>query len=228
MKGDERRRTIYQHQGYKLRSYTELMWARLMDAVDIFYLYEPHLIQVDGCKYLPDFYLPAADMYLEVKGARPTEIEVAKADQTRKYTGRPVVFLVSRPQSDARGFMNCYLLVPRGDEWVDMSLDWLGQILLTAAGESAWTKAILSVREDILDCLRPASEVVDEVLLEMMGRSEAEDYLRLTHKRTNEDRCSVDRELSMSDRGIAWWRNRYFPAVMECAESDPEEMRASK
>ncbi|MER0910730.1 hypothetical protein AAA506_33275, partial [Pseudomonas aeruginosa] len=95
--------------------------------------------------------------------------------------------------------MNCYLLVPRGDEWVDMSLDWLGQILLTAAGESAWTKAILSVREDILDCLRPVSEVVDEVLLEMMGRSEAEDYLRLTHKRANEDRCSIDRELSVPD-----------------------------
>lgn len=62
-----------------------------------------------------------------------------------------------------------------------MSLDWLGQIFLKAAGEYAWHRAILSVRENILDCLRPASEVLDEVLLEMMGRSEAEDCLRLTH-----------------------------------------------
>jgi len=222
------RRTIYQHQGYKLRSYTELMWARLMDALDIFYLYEPHLLQVEGCKYLPDFYLPSADMYLEVKGTRPTDIEKAKAEQVHATTGRPVVFLVSRPQSDTRGFMNCYLLVPRDDEWATMSLDWLGQIFLKAAGEYAWHRAILSVRENILDCLRPASEVLDEVLLEMMGRSEAEDCLRLTHKRTNDDRRSIDRELSISDRGIAWWRNRYFPTGTGPAASDSAGRRAAQ
>jgi hypothetical protein len=205
------RRTVFEHKGYKLRSYTELMWARLMDAIDVFYLYEPDLIQVEGCKYLPDFYLPAADFYLEVKGKYPTAEEKKKAEGVLAATGRPVVFLVGRPESDAHGFMNCCLMAQRRDEWVLVSLHDLDQLYLAAAGQAAWLKAILSVREDCLDYLRPISEVMDEVLHEMFGRGPVESHLRLVHKRVNEARSSVERETSIAEQGLAWWRNRYFP-----------------
>lgn len=205
------RRTIYQHNGYKLRSYTELMWARLMDAVDIFYLYEPHLLQVDGCKYLPDFYLPEADMYLEVKGTYPTDSEKAKASQVLERTGRPVVFLVARPQSDAGGMMNCCLMLPYEDRWVDGSLHDLDQMYRSAVGHAAWLKALLSVREDDMDYVRPIGDVLDEFLQKMVGRSEAESHLRLHHLRINEERMALERTQSVAEKAIKFWRDRYYP-----------------
>lgn len=207
-----KRRTVYYHNGYKLRSYTELMWARLMDAVDIFYLYEPDLIQVDGCKYLPDFYLPAADVYLEVKGTDPTPEEVAKAEQAFQATGRPVVFLIARPQSDRNGFMNCCILAPAKTGWMNLSLHDFDQMYLELAGRTTWVKALLSVREDDMDWVQPIGQILDEVLLEMVGRHATEDHLRMTHKRTNEERSAVQRDVSLAEQGISWWRNRYHPA----------------
>ena len=205
------RRTVFEHKGYKLRSYTELMWARLMDAIDVFYLYEPDLIQVEGCKYLPDFYLPAADIYLEVKGTHPTEVEKSKAEQAHIATGRPVVFLVARPQSDRGGFMNCELLMPAKGGWFRGSLHDLDQMYLSAAGDAAWTKAILSVREDDLDYVRHASDVLDELLQVMSGRSSMESHLRMHHMRINQQRSRGKREISIAEKGIKFWRDRYFP-----------------
>ncbi|TLX53820.1 hypothetical protein DN824_21645 [Stutzerimonas nosocomialis] len=205
------RRTVFEHNGYKLRSYTELMWARLMDAIDVFYLYEPDLIQVEGCKYLPDFYLPAADFYLEVKGTYPTPEEKAKAEQAHKATGCPVVFLISRPESDKNGFMNCCIQAPGAKGWIDISLHDLDQMYRVVAGEIPWIKALISVREDDYDWVRPIGEIMDEVLLEMAGRSSMESHLRLVHKRVNEERSSVERTTSIAEQGLTWWRNRYFP-----------------
>ena len=215
-----KRRTVYEHNGYKLRSYTELMWARLMDAADVFYLYEPDLIQVDGCKYLPDFYLPAAGVYLEVKGAYPTEEEKRKAEDVLRVTGRPVVFLVSRPESDAHGFMNCCARAPGKFGWVDISMHDLDQLYRQAAGDVAWIQALISVRENDLDWVRPVGEIIDEVLLEMAGRNSMESHLRLLHKRVNEQRKAVARELSIAEQGIRWWRDRYHPNPVAQAAAD--------
>lgn len=221
-----KRRTIFEHKGYKLRSYTELMWARLMDAADIFYLYEPDLIQVNGCKYLPDFYVPAADFYLEVKGTYPTPEEIAKAEQAHQATGRPVVFLVSRPESDKNGFMNCCIQAPGKQGWIDISLHDLDQIYREVAGETAWVKALISVREDDHDWVRRIGELVDEVLLEMSGRNSMESHLRLTHKRVNEQRTSTQREPSLAEQGLSWWRNRYHPKPTPPAQMIGEQQLA--
>ncbi|MDG9785235.1 hypothetical protein [Metapseudomonas otitidis] len=216
------RRTIYQHNGYKLRSYTELMWARLMDAVDIFYLYEPHLIQVDGCKYLPDFYLPESDMYLEVKGTYPTDEEKAKAAQVLERTGRPVVFLVARPQADIGGVKNCCLLLPCNGDWINGSLHTLDQMYQAAVGKAAWARALLSVQEDDIDYVRRAGDVLDEVLQKMVGRSEAESHLRLHHLRVNEDRMALEHTQSIAEKAIKFWRDRYYPK----SGPEPRQLKA--
>ncbi len=222
------RRTIYQHQGYKLRSYTELMWARLMDALDIFYLYEPHLLQVEGCKYLPDFYLPSADMYLEVKGTWPTDAERAKAEQALAATGRPVVFLVARPESDAGGMMNCCLLMPAKVGWIDFSVHDLDQLYLEVAGTAKWLRAIMSVREDDMDRVRHIGDIVDEVLQKMSGRDSMESHLRMLHLRVNEERSQLEWNESIAEKGIKFWRNRYFPTGTGPAASIAAKMRASQ
>lgn len=60
--------TIYN--GYKFRSRLEARWAVFFDAMGIEYEYEPEGIEVNGCKYLPDFYFPELELFGEVKGNR--------------------------------------------------------------------------------------------------------------------------------------------------------------
>ena len=60
--------TIYN--GYRFRSRLEARWAVFFDALGIKYEYEPEGFEFqDGTMYLPDFYLPEADEFFEVKGS---------------------------------------------------------------------------------------------------------------------------------------------------------------
>ena len=64
------------YNGYKFRSRLEARWAVFFDKMDIEYTYEPESFMSDykfelkGRKacYLPDFYLPKLNMWVEVKG----------------------------------------------------------------------------------------------------------------------------------------------------------------
>lgn len=57
------------YNGYWYRSRLEARWAVFFDAAGIKYVYEPEgFVGFDGSKYLPDFYLPVEDIYVEVKG----------------------------------------------------------------------------------------------------------------------------------------------------------------
>ena len=61
--------TIYN--GYKFRSRLESRWAVFFDAAGIRYEYEPEGFKSkNGFCYLPDFYLPNEDIYVEVKAPR--------------------------------------------------------------------------------------------------------------------------------------------------------------
>ena len=57
------------YNGYRFRSRLEARWAVFFDALHIKYEYEPEGFQLsDGSTYLPDFYLPALNYFIEVKG----------------------------------------------------------------------------------------------------------------------------------------------------------------
>lgn len=59
--------TIYN--GYRFRSRLEARWAVFFDEMGIKYEYEPEGFELsDGTRYLPDFYLPNLNYYVEVKG----------------------------------------------------------------------------------------------------------------------------------------------------------------
>lgn len=59
--------TIYN--GQKYRSKLEAEYAKGMDEEGIKFLYEPEGFEFsDGTRYLPDFYLPDYDIFVEVKG----------------------------------------------------------------------------------------------------------------------------------------------------------------
>ena len=58
--------TVYN--GYKFRSRLEARWAVFFDALGVQYEYEPEGLDLEECGlYLPDFYLPHINTYLEIK-----------------------------------------------------------------------------------------------------------------------------------------------------------------
>lgn len=65
MDGFKPKETIYN--GYRFRSRLEARWAYFFDLMDIKYEYEPQDFDIDGTRYLPDFYLPWFHCYFEVK-----------------------------------------------------------------------------------------------------------------------------------------------------------------
>lgn len=59
-----------QYKGYRFRSRLEARWAVFFDALGIQWSYEVEGFEVEGKKYLPDFYLPEmAKKWVEIKPA---------------------------------------------------------------------------------------------------------------------------------------------------------------
>lgn len=55
------------YKGYLFRSRLEARWAVYFDALGLKWQYESEGYDVDGIWYLPDFYLPEMDIFIEVK-----------------------------------------------------------------------------------------------------------------------------------------------------------------
>jgi len=69
--------TEYNNQLY--RSRLEARWSVFFDLLKIKYEYEPQKFDFDGLKYIPDFWLPDQQVWIEIKGPHPNDIEVTKA-----------------------------------------------------------------------------------------------------------------------------------------------------
>lgn len=79
--------TVYN--GYRFRSRLEARWAVFFDAGGIEYQYEPEGFEHNGVKYLPDFYLPQFDTYVEIKPDRDGAVgEIEKAVQCLTWGGQ--------------------------------------------------------------------------------------------------------------------------------------------
>jgi hypothetical protein len=57
--------------GYKFRSRLEARWAVFFDVMRIKWEYEKEGYEINGAYYLPDFYLPEHDCWIEIKGEDP-------------------------------------------------------------------------------------------------------------------------------------------------------------
>ncbi len=86
--------TIYK--GYRFRSRAEARWAFFMDRAGVLWTYENEGYDLDGIRYLPDFYLTKQECWLEVKGARPDRqsTEAEKARRLAAASGK-MVFVIS-------------------------------------------------------------------------------------------------------------------------------------
>lgn len=79
------------YNGRFYRSRQEARFAVLFDWLGVSYDYEPEGYEVDGLRYLPDFLLPEAGWFLEIKGADPSPDELRKCAALALHTACPVI-----------------------------------------------------------------------------------------------------------------------------------------
>ena len=86
------------YDGILYRSRTEARWAVFLDAIGTSHHYEPDGFDFGDIRYLPDFYLPATDLYVEIKGSVPTPDERRKTMLLSAATHSRVVVFSGPPE----------------------------------------------------------------------------------------------------------------------------------
>ena len=117
--------------GCRFRSRTEARFAVLLDRLSLTWEYEGQGFQLpSGRRYLPDFKLPDLKIFLEIKGAEPTQRELGKvrefavAAHEYGYVTLMLVGGVPRPEPDTVCIPARAFLVRKGDA-IDVTTDWM-------------------------------------------------------------------------------------------------------
>lgn len=96
------------YKGYHFRSRLEARFAVMFDALGLKWQYEPEGYDLGNAGwYLPDFYLPDLDAWVEVKAKQLNEDEREKAFALSSFTGKPVIELCEIPDPDCVAKTGC-------------------------------------------------------------------------------------------------------------------------
>lgn len=86
------------YNGYRFRSRLEARWAVFFDTVGIKWEYETEGYDLgDAGWYLPDFWLPESNCFIEIKGKKPTIEECNKVEKLFLLSGFPCVLFYGLP-----------------------------------------------------------------------------------------------------------------------------------
>ena len=69
------------YNGFKFRSRLEARWAIFFDVIGLKYEYEVEGFEMNGIRYLPDFYIPSLDRWFEIKAKPLSEYEMKKCEE---------------------------------------------------------------------------------------------------------------------------------------------------
>lgn len=86
------------YDGCLFRSRTEARWAVFFNALDLRWEYEKEGYVLPSGAYLPDFFLPEGNLWVEVKGAEPTDDEIYRCVHLSEATGSHVLLAVGAPR----------------------------------------------------------------------------------------------------------------------------------
>lgn len=197
------RRTVFECQGYYMRSFAETRWAEMMDALGIFWLYEPALARTRHGMYLPDFYLPNAGIYVEVKGPKPSSVEIDKARDVQAATGIPVVFAYGdMGLGGGAGVTGGFLMsLPEAHEAIFHTSEF-SQIIKFGLGDQVWRRHLRAGIKQPAPCAQFAGEILRDMLLSAMDRSAFEQHLQARHQDLNEARTQEFRQASKAEWAI--------------------------
>ena len=106
-----------EYKGFRFRSRLEARWAVFFDAAGIVWDYEREGFRLPSGMYLPDFWLPRQQCFVEVKGHEPTESEERICAELAQASGKDVYL--------------CYGPIPSGESFyapdgvaLDSALAW--------------------------------------------------------------------------------------------------------
>ena len=85
------------YRGNYFRARLEARWAVWLTWMEKKYVYEAEGFELNGMNYLPDFWLPEDNMWVEIKPDPPTLDEIEKAIRLEEKTGHAVLFFVGQP-----------------------------------------------------------------------------------------------------------------------------------
>jgi hypothetical protein len=91
---------VTEYNGILYRSRTEAKWAVILDELDIQFEYETKMFNLISGNYLPDFWLPIQQAWIEIKGDTPAAHECQKAIELGRETKRDVYILAGSPFTD--------------------------------------------------------------------------------------------------------------------------------
>lgn len=103
--------TIYKD--FKFRSRLEARWAVFFDELGIVWEYEKEGYDIEGIRYLPDFWLPDLDCWIEIKGDTPGYFEKKKAIKLCLASRKDVHIFIGEPY-DAE----TYASLTFGEHWL--------------------------------------------------------------------------------------------------------------
>lgn len=87
--------TIYN--GYRFRSRLEARWAVFFDKMGIPFEYENEGYDLDGLWYLPDFWIPCWNAFVEIKPGEMTEEEIEKCRRLNELSENEVLAFCGEP-----------------------------------------------------------------------------------------------------------------------------------
>lgn len=115
--------------GHRFRSRLEARWAVLWDTLDIRWEYEPQGFRFDGYAYLPDFYLPQLELWVEVKGSEDALDKTLIETAAQHLSGNGLVTLGPIPEPTGRSYLDWAWQVMNVEDFEDHGLiptpDWV-------------------------------------------------------------------------------------------------------
>ena len=83
--------------GIQFRSRTEAKYCMLFNMFDVAWTYESRRFPLPSGSYLPDFYLPDWNTWLEIKGPQPKQSELQLCEELKLVTKANVVIAFGWP-----------------------------------------------------------------------------------------------------------------------------------
>ena len=90
-----------EYNGFLFRSRLEARWAVFFDTLNVKYGYETEGFEVNGVRYLPDFYLPDYNCWIEIKPRIINEQESYKYTNFAKEINDKFIVIMGTPKENS-------------------------------------------------------------------------------------------------------------------------------
>jgi hypothetical protein len=126
--------------GVNFRSRTEAKYCMLFNMFDVAWTYESRRFPLPSGSYLPDFYLPGWNTWIEIKGIHPTDHERALCEELHRATKQQVIIAYGWPPS---------VLIWNGGSWVRSNGFGVLNMRLILGGKPLPTETYQEINEKI-------------------------------------------------------------------------------